>query len=125
MVQVFAKNQTLVCFGTGPVTVYSDPVPLGESDRLSSISNIHDIDTNSVLGAPQLVYTAQLSNDGGQNYVNSATVTATLLAAGASKVVGAVNAALLRFQFALSNPSAGGTDVSAVCFDLHVDFEKA
>lgn len=124
MVHVFAKNQTLVCFGAVVNTVYSDPVPLGGSDRLSAFANVHSIETNSVLGAPQIVYTAQLSNDGGQNYVDSSSVTATIITAGVSKVVGAVNAALLRFRFTLSNPSAGGTDVSAVCFDLHVDFEK-
>jgi hypothetical protein len=125
MVVVFAKNQTLVAIGNGPVTVFTDPVPMGEFDRLSSIANVHNIETNSVTGAPQIVYTAQLSNDGGQNYVDSSTVTETILSAGVTKKVGAVNAALVRFRLAFSNSSAGGTDVSCICFDLHVDFEKA
>ena len=125
MVKVFAQNLTLVCIGAGPVVAYSDPVPLNGYDRLACICRVHSIQTNSALGAPQLAYTALLSNDGGATEVSSAVVTGTLLAAGAAQVVGAVNAAFVQFQFALSNPAAAGGDLSVVCFDLHVNFEKA
>lgn len=125
MVIVFANNQTLVSFGSASVTIYTDPVPLSGNDRLSCFADVHSLNTNSALGTPQLVYTAQLSNDGGQSYVNSTPVTDTLTTTGVTQKVGAVNAALVRFRFVLSNPSGGGTDVSAVCFDLHVRLDHA
>jgi hypothetical protein len=125
MVVVFAKNQTMICIGTGPVTIFTDPVPLRNSDRLSAIANVKDLDTNSGMGVAQFVYTAQFSNDGGQTYVDSSTITASLGASGVTSTVGAANAALVRFRYELSNSGASGADVSSVCFDLHVDFEKA
>ena len=120
MVIAFANNQTLVCIGSTAVTVHTDPVPLSGSDRLTSTANVHSIATNSATGAPQFVYTAQLSNDGGQTWVDSAFVTDTLTSAGIAQDVGTVNAALVRLRFVFSNPLAVGTDVSTVCFDLHV-----
>jgi len=125
MLITFAKNQSVVAIGGTPVVFYSDLVSLGENDRLSCICTVHNIETNSILGAPQLDFTAQLSNDGGQTYVNSAVVTDTTLAVGTRQKVGVVNAALVRFQFVLSNGSAGGTDISTALFDLHVEIDHA
>jgi hypothetical protein len=122
---VFAKNQTLVCFGANPTVVYSDPVPLGRHDRLACICTVHSIDKNTGGGTPQMVYTAQASNDGGQTYKSPTAVTDTVSATGSTQKVGAVNAALVRFQFLFQNTEASSTDVAAICFDLHVVLDHA
>jgi len=125
MAITFAKNLSLVCIGIGPVVVYTDPIPLGGNDRLSCICNVHYLQSNSAAGVGQVAYTALFSNDGGVTYVASSTVLDTLYAAGVSQIVGPANAAYVRFQFALSNPLAGATDVSSVNLDLHVNADKA
>ena len=123
MVVAFANNQTLVLVGTAAILINTDPVPLGNNDRASCIANVHALGQTGV-GAVQLVYTAQVSNDGGQTWI-STTVTDTRTAVGAARVVGAVNGALLRFQFAISNTGGAGGDVSFVTFDLHVNLDHA
>ena len=123
MVRVIAQNQTLTCIGAGPVVALTEAIPMNGFDRLSCISNVRSIQTNSALGAPQLVYAALLSNDGGPTEVASSLVTGTLTAAGLAQVVGPANAAFVQFQLAFSNPAAAGADVSTVCFDLYVNFD--
>ena len=124
MAIAFAKNLSLVCIGAGPVTVYTDPIPLGGNDRLFCITNVHYLQTSSALGAPQVDFVAQLSNDGGATYVDSTTVLDTLVAAGLSQVTGACSAAVLRIRFRLSNPMAAATDISSCSLDLHVNADK-
>jgi hypothetical protein len=122
MVVVFANNQTLVAAQGGALTVFTDPVPLNNNDRLSVMWNIHHI-FKSGTGTTTATYTAQLSNDGGQNWVDSAAVLDSETAAGVYQIVGEVNAALLRFKFGL-NVSGGSTgDVGGCCFDLHVNMD--
>lgn len=123
MTIAFASNLTMTVFGGGSATVLTDPVPLGGNDRATAIANVHDIQTNSVTGASQLVYFAQVSTDGGQEYRDASAITDILTMVGLTRSFGAVNGALLRFKFVFSNPSGGGTDVSAVCFDLHVKLD--
>ena len=103
MVVVFANNQTLVALGTTAVTVFTDPVPLGNNDRLGCILDIHHIQAQG--GAPQLLYLAQVSNDGGQNFIDTA-VTDTETAAGVSNVTGEAVGALVRLKYVFSNPGA-------------------
>ena len=122
MVVAFANNQTLVLVGTAGTTISTDPVPMGNNDRLSCISNVHSLGQTG--GAVQVVYTAQVSNDGGQTWI-STTITDTLNVVGGRRFVGLANGALVRFLFVISNPTGGGTDVSFMTFDLHVNMVHA
>lgn len=123
MVVVFAKNLTLVAIGSGvATTVHSDPVPLGDFDRLSAILNVHSlVKTGGTSGT--LTYTAQVSNDGGQNYLAVAAVEDSSVGTGTTRKTGAANGALLRFKFNLVLAGGTATDVLACCFDLHVNMD--
>jgi len=125
MVVVFAKNQTLVAIGSGVTTeTFTDPVPMGDSDRLAAILNVHSlVKTGGTTGT--LVYRAQVSNDGGQSFAPISAVEDSAAMAGVTRKVGAVHGALLRFQLQLALAGGSGTDVLACCFDLHVEMDHA
>ena len=123
MLIAFANNQTLVAIGSTAVVVFTDPVPLDGNDRASAIWNIHAI--GQTAGSAALTYLAQVSNDGGQNWMDASAVTDTASTAGVRQDVGAVNGALLRFKYTLHNATAVGTEVSFATFDLHVNLDHA
>jgi hypothetical protein len=122
MLIAFANNQTLVSVGSTTTTIFTDPVPLGNNDRLTAMLNVHSlVKTGGTTGT--LSYTAQVSNDGGQNYVDSASVVDSVTGTGVEQVVGTVNAALVRFKFSLLLSGGASSDVLACCFDLHVNMD--
>lgn len=121
MVVVFANNQTLVTTHGNTVTVFTDPVPMGSNDRLAPQSNVHSI-VKTGSGTPTLIYTAQVSNDGGANFLDTS-LTDTLTTAAVDSAVGTVNGALVRFKYAFSIAASSAGDMAAVCFDLHVNFD--
>ena len=125
MVVVFANNQTLVTVQGSPTTVYTDPVTLGNNDRLSAILNVHSIVKGGLLTTVTLDYVAQVSNDGGQTYINSTSVTDSVTATGAAQKVGTVNGALVRFKYTLTATGGTNGDFAGCCFDLHVNFDHA
>ncbi len=122
MVVVFANNQTLFAINTFPSTVYTDPVPMNGYDRLSCILDTEAIGASG--GGGSLVYTAQVSNDGGANWVDTA-VTDTATAVGLRQKLQTANGALVRFKFAFSQTGGAAGDMAAITFDLHVNFDKA
>jgi hypothetical protein len=122
MLIAFADNLTLVAIGTGvATTVYTDPVPLGNNDRLTGMLNVHSLVKTA--GTATLTYTAQVSNDGGQNYVDSTTVTDSTTAVGVLQKVGTINGALVRFKYGFIITGGAAGDVASVCFDLHVNLD--
>lgn len=123
MVVAFANNQMLSTVQGTTITVHTDPVPLGNSDRLSAMLNVHAVPKANGVATVTLTYTAQLSNDGGQNYVDSGTVTGSATMAGVTQVVGTVNAALVRFKYTLAITGGAAGEYGGVCFDLHVNFD--
>lgn len=124
MVITFAKNQTMVCIGAQAKVIFTDPVPLGNNDRLSAMLNTHIIEKTAGTTLT-LSYTAQVSNDGGQNYVAVAAVADSTTATGVEQVVGAISGALVRFKYMLQNAGASAGDVGTCCFDLHVEMDHA
>jgi hypothetical protein len=122
-VVVFANNQTLVTVQGTPTTIFTDPVPLNGNDRLSAMLDVHSIVKGGTVTTGTLVYLAQISNDGGQNYVDSTTVTDTTTATGVRQIVGTVNGALVRFKFTYTASGGSSGDFSGCCFDLHVNMD--
>jgi len=123
MVIVFADNLTLVAFGAQAVTAHTDPAPLGANDRAGLQAMIHAIGKNTGSGTPTLSVTGQVSNDGGQNWIDVAAITDSYTSAGARLTVGAVNGAILRFKYIFNNVGASAGEVASVCFDLHVNLD--
>ena len=123
MVAVFANNQTLVCVQGTDAIVYTDPVSLGDNDRLSAMLNVHSLVSGGGVTTRTLTITAQVSNDGGQNYVASSVVTDTTAAIGIRQVVGTVNGALVRFMFRFGATGGSSGDFAGCCFDLHVNMD--
>ena len=123
MVVVFANNQTLVTVQGTQTIIYTDPVPLGNNDRLSVMLDTHSIVKGGDITTGTLTYLAQVSNDGGQNYVDSSTVTDQTTTTGVRQIVGTINGALVRFKF--TYVASGGTNgaFAGVCFDLHVNMD--
>src|SRR5688572_20837089 len=81
-VVVFANNQTLVTVQGTNAVIFTDPVSLNGNDRLSAMLNTHSIVKGGTVTTGTLTYVAQISNDGGQNYVDSTTVLDNTTAAG-------------------------------------------
>jgi len=124
MVVVFANNQTMVAmFSIGSTVITTDPVPLRGNDRASCILNTHSIFATG--GTPRLTYQAQVSNDGGPNFVDAGGVTDLTTTTGLRRLVATLNgAALIRFRYTLDWQAGGaGSDIAACCFDLHVDLD--
>ena len=121
MVIAFANNQTLVLIGAGTTTVYTDPVPLGNSDRLTAVSNVHAI--GATAGSFAVAVLAQVSNDGGQSWFDTA-LSQNLTLVELQQSIEVVNGELIRFRYQLSN-GAGGATVSFITFDLHVRLDHA
>jgi hypothetical protein len=122
-VVVFANNQTLVTVQGAATTVFTDPVPLGDNDRLSAMLDVHSIVKGGMVTTGTLAYVAQVSNDGGQNYVDSTTVLDSTTATGVRQVVGTVNGALLRFKYTFTAAGGNAGDFAGCCFDLHVNMD--
>jgi hypothetical protein len=76
-------------------------------------------------GAPELQYVAQVSNDGGQTWFDSAIVEDAFTAAGSSLVVGALNGAHLRFKFLFHLTGGSSGQLAACCIDLRAVLGKA
>ena len=119
---VVAANQTMVADGTGtPVIVTTDPITLGDADRVSVVFNVH-----SVFGASMgftLAFFSEISNDGSSwvqgGGVSFSTSTAPPIPIPAN---GLVRAAFLRFRFVFT---ASGTGEGAACFDMHARIDHA
>lgn len=119
---VVAANQTMVADGTGtPVIVTTDPITLGDADRVSVVFTVH-----SVFGASTgftLAFFSEISNDGTSwvtgGGVSFSTSTAPPIPVPAN---GLVRAAFLRFRFEFS---ASGTGEGAACFDMHARIDHA
>jgi hypothetical protein len=123
MLIVFANNQTLVAVQGTNVTVFTDPVPLNGNDRLSAMLDTHSVVRANLSGTLTLSYVAQVSNDGGQNYVDSTAVLDSATAAGVRQIVGTVNGALVRFKYTVAITGGSTGDFGGVCFDLHVNMD--
>ena len=122
-VVVFANNQTLVAVQGTNVNVFTDPVSLNGNDRLSAMLDTHSVVKSNSSSTVTLSHVAQVSNDGGQNYVDSTAVFDSTTAAGVRQIVGTVNGALVRFKFSLAVSGGSTGDVGAACFDLHVNLD--
>ncbi len=122
-VVVFANNQTLVTVQGTPTNIFTDPVSLNGNDRLSAMLDVHSIVKGGAVANGTLAYVAQVSNDGGQNYVDSTTVLDNTTATGVRQIVGTVNGALLRFKFSFTASGGAAGDFAGCCFDLHVNMD--
>ncbi len=126
MVVVFANNQTMVAIGAQPKVIFSDPVPLGENDRASAQFTVHVLDKTGGTTLTQS-WIAQLSNDGGQVFLDVTTglEDSTVATGTRPLVVSPANGVLMRIKFTLQNTGAASTDVATSCFDLHVNVDHA
>lgn len=121
-VTVFANNQELTMAGPGEAVIYTDPVPLGDSDRATVAFNVHYLWVTGT-GTPvaDVGYEAQVSIDG----VHWVTAFGDSVASGdapkVSTTTDEVHGAFVRFKLALNN----GFDLAGTCIDLHVKLDHA
>lgn len=112
----FADNMCLVAdFATGPSIVTSDPMPMGDSDRLTCHLNVNAM-FNGVIA-----YRVEGSNDGVNFAPTGPTDNSNVL--GLKPLAAQVYpVAFIRVVFTLT---AGAPGVAAAMFDLHVLIDHA
>lgn len=117
MLVAFANNQVIVAPTVDSVSIYTDPVPMGDFDRVSAMLNCHYLFPSGTV-----TYEAEVSNDG----TNWAATALTDFATGATPTprlkVEPVNGGFIRFKFTFAN---SGAVTGGVCFDLHVQLDHA
>lgn len=118
---VVAKDLTMVAADIGaPVVVWTDPIALGDADRVSVVFLVHSVFGGST--GFTLAFWSEISNDRAhwfQSGVNFSTNSAPVIPVPAS---GLVRAAFLRFRFELT---VTGTGEGSACFDLHARLDHA
>ena len=119
MLVVFANNQVLVANTSTTVTVTTDPVPVGDNNRATGITNVHGIFND---GAAGLSWKMQVSNDG-QTWEDQGPSTGVISAVGSSlEAPTTVSCVYARLEISFQ---ASGAGLGAATFDVHVNFDRA
>ena len=116
MLVVFANNQCMVDYNLAGATVTTDPVAIGDANQATGITTVH-----KAINASAFAWIMQVSNDG-VNWVpqgpSSSSAAESTTMQTPTKVSGVYARLSITFTATTSN-------IGAIMFDVHVNFDRA
>ena len=115
----FLDKVTLVTKYDTPVTITTDPYPLGGQNYGALMANVEIVDVTG--GAPDLQLLCEVSNDG-RNFDTYGDLQPGVLTSGLNQLNAAVPFAFVRFEVYLNCTGGSPGDMVWATLDLHVNF---
>lgn len=123
MTHVFADNQPMTAIAGTPSVIYTDPLPLGSADRVTTHFLVHYLwASGGTTPGGTIDFVGEVSNDG-VNWVDSASVGSASGAVPTIPDTQPVYGAFIRYRFTLTVDSDG--QLAGVGFDLHAVLDHA
>lgn len=124
MLIAFANNQSLTAIEGSDNVIQTDPIPMGGSDRVSLMTNIHTLIVTGGATATVGVVT-QASNDGVHWDNIGVNAGYTAASSGSPEPATAdIQYGYLRLQFTLAISNGSGSDWGTTTFDCHARIWK-